>query len=262
MKMSNIINAICLFITACAIGYVIFTRADTSPVIDNSVRNQVLAEAKIIARKVDRDGANHVIVETTNNILPDNLKETEGMYDKAFVDSLTRNIDAKDKEITSLTQISQSLVGKNLQATAALDSANKKVFEYSDKNFYLSYTPTTDSLKAGKFDYRYNQNLNIVEYNKKKWIFGVDRIYTDISSDDPKSTINGVRKISIKRTTKDFAMKLTAKSIYLPVSGVTGSGASVRVRYKRWVVNGSQLYFPQVKQWKPVVGLEFELLNY
>lgn len=246
---------------ACALGYFIFMRVQ-KPVIDNSVKNQVLAEAKIIARKVDREGANHVIVETTNNILPANLKDSDGMYDKAFVDSLTRNIDAKDKEITALTQISQTLLGKNLQAVAALDSANKKKFEFSDKNFYVSYTPTTDSLKSGTFNYRYNQKLNIVEYNQKKWLFGADRIYTDISSDDPNSTINGVRKLSIKRTTKDFAMKLTAKSIYLPNSGMTGSGASVRVRYKRWVVNGSQLYFPQVKQWKPVVGLEFELLNY
>lgn len=262
MTISKVINAICISITVCAVGYLIIMRANVQPTIDNSVKNQVIAEAKIIARKVDKRGIEHTIFEESNNLLPANLQKSEGLYDKGFVDSLVNNTDIQREQITSLQQIVQTVKGKNLQAVAEIDSLHNKIFTYNDSNFKVSYRPSKDSTKAGLFDYTYDQKLNIIGYSNKKWLFGEEHEYTDISTDDPHSTINGSRKITINRTTKDFAVKLTAKSIYMPVSGNMGTGASLRVRYKRWLVSGSQYYFPALRVWKPVVGVEFELLNY
>ena len=262
MTISKLINATCILITVCAIGYLIFTRANVQPTIDNSIKNQVIAEAKIISRQIDKRGIEHTIVDGTNNLLPANLQDSEGMYDKAFVDSVVSVTNIQKDQITSLTQIVQTVKGKNLQAIAKIDSLNHRLYTYSDNNFNVSFRPPVDSTSNGVFDYSYNQKLNIIDYTDKKWLFGKENSYTDISTDDPHSTINGVRKISIKRNTKDFAVKLTAKSIYMPVSGNVGTGASLRVRYKRWLVSGSQYYFPALKVWKPVVGVEFELLNY
>jgi len=247
---------------ACSVGYVIYINAHKPSTIDNSLKNQVVTEAKIISKKIDKNGVEHTIVEETNNVLPKNLINSVEGTDKAFIDSLLEQTDIQKKEILSLTKINQTIQGKNLQAVAVIDSLNNRVFEYSDKNFYVSYTPTPDSTKAGKFNYRYNQDLNLIQYNRKKWFLGENRNYLDISSNDPNGTINGVRKLSVLSEPKDFGVKLTGRTVFLPQSGHIGVGAQLRVRYKKVTATGSNLYFPIIQKWVPVVGLEYDILNY
>jgi len=259
---TSIFNAVCLFIAACSIGWVIYVSTHKPVAIDNSIRNQVVTEAKIISKRIDKNGLEHTIIEETNNILPRNLVASEGQYDNSFVDSLISQTDIQKKEITSLMKVNQTITGKNLQAKAVIDSLNRKTFEYTDSNLYLSYTPTPDSTKAGVFNYRYNQNLNFIQYTRKKWILGADRNYIDISTDEPYSTINGVRKISVLTKPNDFGIKLSSKLVWLPQSGNIGIGGQIRIRYKRVTATGSNLYFPAVQKWVPVVGAEFDLLSY
>jgi hypothetical protein len=228
----------------------------------SKAKDFVEAEAAIIKKKVDKNGLEHTILEETNNVLPKNLMVSGEGHDKAFVDSLIAQTDIQKKEIISLTQINQTITGKNLQATAVIDSLSRRKFEFKDSNLYLSYTPDSDASIAGKFDYRYNQDLNLIEFNRKKWIFGADHNYLDISSNDKKGTINGVKTLSVLRQENAFNAKLTAKSVFMPVSGNVAFGAQVRLRYKRLTATGSHLYFPTMQKWVPVAGLEYDLLNY
>jgi uncharacterized protein YxeA len=225
-------------------------------------KDYVQAEAEFIKKKVDKNGLEHTIVEETNNVLPKNLMVYGEGHDKAFVDSLIAQTDIQKKEIVSLTQINQTIIGKNLQATAVIDSLSRRKFEFKDSNLYLSYTPDSDASIAGKFDYRYNQDLNLIKFNRKKWIFGEDHNYLDISSNDKKGTINGVKTLSVLQEENAFNAKLTAKSVFMPVSGNIAFGAQVRLRYKRLTATGSHLYFPSMQKWVPVAGLEYDLLNY
>ena len=226
----------------------------------SKAKDLVEAEAAIIKKKVDKNGLEHTILEETNNVLPKNLMVSGEGHDKAFVDSLIAQTDIQKKEITSLTQINQTISGKNLRAVATIDSLNKKRFEFEDSNLYVSYTPDGDS--PGLFDYKYNQKLNIIAFNRKKWLLGADRNYLDISSNDIKGTINGVKTLSVLREDKPFNAKLTAKAVFMPVSGDVAFGPQIKVRYKRLTATGSQLYFPSLQKWVPVAGLEYDLLNY
>lgn len=257
--LNKIINAVCLFLAVISVSYVIYNKYFPTPLVDSRAKDYVQAEATIISKKVDKNGIQHTITEETNNVLPKNLIESEGLYDASFVDSLIAQTDIQKKEIISLTQINQSIIGKNLVAKVIIDSMKNKMFEYSDKNIYVSYTPDST---VGKFNYRYNQKLNIVQYNRKKWLLGQDHQFMDISSDDVNSTINGVRRLSVLSRPKSFGITLTAKSIYLPQTGDIGVGAQLRVRYKRMSAAGSNLYFPAVSKWIPVIGAEYDLLNY
>jgi hypothetical protein len=263
MKQNKYIVWVCIIITLCSVWYSYYVSTHLPKSIDNFTKNIVNAEAAIIAKKIDKEGIEHVIVSETNNLLPKNLVQSEGLYDAKFVDSLIAQTDIQKKEITSLTQINQTIIGKNKQAIAVIDSLNKKKFEFSDANLYLSYTPNdSDANVAGKFDYKYNQKLNIIAYNRKKWLLGQDHNYMDIASDDINGTINGVKKLSIAQPPKDFESTITAKTIFLPQSGKVGIGGQLRVRYKRVTGTYSNLYIPQSQKWLPVVGLEYDLLQY
>ena len=221
-NLNKFINALLLFITACSVGYVVFMHLNPNKPIDTKVKDYVQAEATIIAKKVDKNGIQHTIVDETNNILPANLIASNQGYDVAFVDSLIGVTDIQKKEIVSLTQINQTISGKNLKAVAVLDSFKNKTYSYNDKNLYVSFTPDQDSNKVGLFNYKYNQNLNVIQYNRKKWLLGAEKSYIDISSNDTNSTINGVKKLTVLRKDKSFGAKFTAKSVYLPQSGKIG----------------------------------------
>jgi hypothetical protein len=262
MNINRIFNAICLFIAASTICYMVYSKNQSVVTTNDALKKQVVTEAKIISQKIDKNSLQHTIVEETNNILPYNLIDVEDAYSKAFVDSLIAQTDIQKKEIVSLMKVNQTITGKNLQAVAVIDSMNRKKYTFKDNNLFVTYTPDLDSLKAGRFDYSYNQDVNFIQYSRKKWLFGAEHNYIDISSTDPYSTINGVRKLSVQQPDKDFGIKVTARTVYLPQSGNIGVGGQLRVRYKRITATGSILYFPQVQKWIPVARLEYDLLNY
>ena len=259
---NKIINAVLLFVTVCSVGYIIYLHFSKLKAIDSKAKDYVNAEATIISKKVDKQGIEHAIISETNNLLPQNLMIAEQGYDVAFVDSLIINTEILKKEIVSLTQIKQTVEAKNLHATVVIDSLKKMKYEFQDSNIYLSYEPAIDSTKTGLFAYRYNQDLNIIQYNRKKWFLGADHNYMDISTNDKNATINGVRKLSILQEPKTFGVTLTAKSVLLPQTGSYGAGLQLRVRYKKVTATGSNLYFPATAKFIPVIGLEFDLLNY
>lgn len=261
-KIMLVVTITVLIISAGSALYIYYRYKHLPAPANNRAKDFVQAEAAIIKRKIDKNGLEHTIVEETNNVLPKNLMVAGDGYDKGFVDSLINQTDIQRKEITSLTQINQTISGKNLKAVAVIDSLNRRKFEFNDSNLYLSYTPDSDSTRPGTFDYSYNQKLNLIAFNRKKWLLGADHNYLDISSDDKKGTINGVRTLSVLREDKPFNAKLSAKTIFMPISGNVAFGPQIRLRYKRLTATGSHLYFPSLQKWVPVAGLEYDLLNY
>jgi hypothetical protein len=258
--LSKIFNAVCLFVAVAAVACIFFNKTNVRiPDVD---RVAVVAEAKLISKKLDKNGLEHTIVEETNNVLPRNLLLSGEGYDVAYVDSLLAVTDIQKKQITSLATINQTVHAKNLQAVIAIDNLSRKKYEYQDSNLYVSYTPDVDTAKVGLFGYRFNQDLNIISYNSKKWLLGKDRYLIDISSTSKYSTINSVKKLTVPLPENSFNLKLSAKTVYLPVDGNYGVGASVRLKVDRLAVTGSHLYFPRAQKWIPVVGVEFDMLNY
>lgn len=260
--LNKIINAVLIFVTACSLGYIFYLHYSKVKTIDSTAKDYVNAEATIISKKVDKQGIQHAIISETNNLLPQNLMIAEQGYDVAFVDSLIVNTEILKKEIVSLTQIKQTVEAKNLHANVVIDSMRRKKYEFQDSNIYVSYEPSIDSSKTGLFAYRYNQDLNVIQYNRKKWFLGQDHNYMDISTNDKNATINGVRKLSILQEPKKFGVTLTAKTVLLPQTGSYGAGLQLRIRYKKITATGSNLYFPTVEKFIPTIGLEFDVLNY
>jgi hypothetical protein len=243
--------------------YYFYYKYKNPPVtISNKAKDYVQAEAAIISKKVHKNGIEHTIADETKNLLPKNLVESEGLYDKAFVDSLIAETEFQKDRIVSLTQINQTITKEKLQATIVIDSLNRKKFEFQDNNLYLSYTPTVDPNVAGTFDYKYNQKLNIVSANDKKWFLGKDRYLTDISTNDKNSTINGVRTLRIAQPEKKFGATLTGKSVFFPQTGKFAVGSQLRVRYKSVTFTGAEYYFPASGKVVPAAGIEYDFLNY
>jgi hypothetical protein len=248
---------LCISITA--IAYIYFQPTEDKDVISDSKKLEILTEAKLISKKIDRKGLAHTIVEETNSLLPSNLIN-EG-YSNAFVDSLIAETDIQKDEIKALTKINQTIHQDNLKAVQVISTLQEKVYSYTDDNVQLSFK--TDSVNVnGLFGYAINQDLAIREYTKKKWLLGKQREMMDITSTSKFSTINKVNKISFEKKEDNFDITATSKALFLPKTGGYAVGGQLRIRYKNLSATGSNLFFPATNKFVPVIGLEYRLLKF
>jgi hypothetical protein len=259
--LSKIVIGVLLCILVAAIGYIYFQSTQKKPisVIPDSKKLEILTEAKLISKKIDRKGLQHTIVEETNNLLPSNLIESG--YSSEFVDSLIAETDIQRSEIKALTHINQTIKQDNLQAVVVINQLKEKVYEYRDSNVSLSFK--TDSINVnGLFGYQINQDLAIREYSRRKWLLGKQREMMDITSTSKFSTINKVNKISFEKYEDPFDITVTSKFTYLPKSGNAGYGGQLKVSYKNLSASYSNLYFPNSNKFVPIFSAEYKLLKF
>jgi hypothetical protein len=262
MKKSNIIIGILLLAVLSLSAYIYFnTSKKPNVVVSPTKKSEIITEAKLLAKKVDRKGIEHTIVEETNNVLPAGLIDEDATFTNEFVDSLLSETDIQRKQIIALTRVNQTIEAKNLEAVEIIGQLNEKSYEYKDANLSLSFKHDTLSNKS-HFGYVFNQNLDIREYNKRKWILGKEHKMMDISSNTKFSTINGVNKLTFEKKEDNFDITATSKALFLPKSGGYAVGGQLKIRYKNLSATGSNLYFPAKNKFVPVVGLEYRLLKF
>lgn len=259
MKINKIFIGV-LLVTIASLGcYIYFTTSKpANSAVPFSKKTEVVTEAKLLARKVDKKGLKHIIVEETNNVLPANLID-QG-YSNEFVDSLLSETDIQKKEIIALTRLNQSFEADNLKAVKVISTLREKVWEYKDTNLSMSFK--TDSIDNGEFGYSFNQDLDIREYSKRKWFLGKEHQMMDISSTSKFSTINKVNKLTIEKKQDPFDVTASGKALYIPKSGRYGLGSQLRIRYKDLTLTSSNLYFPNNNKWINVYGAEYRILKF
>jgi len=266
--LNKIIYYIIPILLVCLFGFWVYSylNPNTKPLTQKKVsefqKNLIDVKATINKRVVDKDGYSHAVADATKQILSKEQFISGIGYDSIWRDSMINALNIEKSKVISLTQIVQTVSGEKLQAVAVIDSMNKRKFEYQDKNFYVSYSPSTDSTKAGMFAYKYNQKLNMIAYNDKRWFLGRDKYIMDISTDDPNATINGVNTIRVAQPVKSFGAVLTGKTVFFPQSGRIAVGSQIRLRYKSLTLTGAEYYFPSTKKLIPAIGLEYDFLNY
>lgn len=264
MNKNLVFNAICLFIAAVALGYIFLVKSKSIPNTVLPLKTvEATAEAKIIAREVDKKGIEHVITEQTNSVLP------KGMFinpsteeDKRTIDSLLNDSKVKKDLIQSLTQVNYTTQAKNIQAIKVIDSLKKSSFTYKGKDIYLSYTPNIDSTKAGLFDYKLNQSLSIIQYRKGNWLGINPKDYLDISSDDPNTTINSVKKLTIESKSDNFSLDVSGKAGYSFYDKDFNTGPGIRIRLGKTTLTGDYLYNTTRTKFYPWVGIERKLFSF
>ena len=232
------------------------TKVDT---VQPQAKEAVDLEAKIISRKVDEKGLEHVVIEETNRIIGTSELSPEA---KQEIDSLTKVIDIKDKQLKEYTSVNIELRTGLLQATETIDSLNNQVYTYVDKYIDANFIKT-DS--ASFFDFTYNAELKHVKYWERDRIIGlpigVKRNYIDIFSNDPRMTISGAKHLIIESKENPWSLRVGATALYLPNMNLFGYGPRLTVDYLGFGMDAQYLYFPEHREWHPAFSLQYNLLK-
>lgn len=268
--MKNLKNYLMVALILIAVGSIIaalhFKRKSESVVaLPDQVKKQVQAEATIIARKVDKEGLQHVTIKETENIIPidrkDRIAISQGVMDTT-AKALAR-VGILEKQLQSLTIINSTLTAENLKAKQIIKDG-RVAYGYKDKYVNLEYTPpsTTDTLDKGKFDFAYNADLNIVQYWKRNWFLGAKHSYIDIYSNDPRTTVNGVKRLKFEQKQPIFGLRIQAGANYNPQTGSAGFGPAARFDVGRFSIQGNYTYYPESERWRPSINANYDLVRF
>ena len=262
-KLIIIAGCIFLCIAGVLVGLYYKEKYDHRTVVSESVTKQIQAEATIIARDVDKNGLQHVTIEAAKNIIPFS-DVNKVAISKGIMDTTSLALGIQKKQIESLLQINATLRAENLKANQVMTANGTKSYIYKDRFVNLKYTPalTTDSLDAGKFDFTYNADLNITQYWKRKWFLGAKKSYIDMYSNDSRTTVNGVKQLTVEQKQPDFGLRIQAASNYNPQTGSLGFGPAARIDLGRFSIQGNYTYYPESARWRPSINANYDLIRF
>lgn len=262
-KLYVLLGMLALVISGVLVALYYKAKYDNRTVISESVTKQIQAEATIIARDVDKNGLQHVTIEAAKNIIPYN-EVNKVAISKGIMDTTALAIGIQKKQIESLLQVNATLKAENLKATQIIAANGAKAYVYKDKFVNLKYTPpiSIDSLDAGKFDFTYNADLNITQYWKREWFLASKKSYIDIYSNDKRTTINGVKQLTIKQKEPAFGLRIQAAANYNPQTGSMGVGPAARVDLGRLSIQGNYTWYPESDRWRPSINANVDLIRF
>lgn len=260
-----IIIAVCLFFCIAGVLVALFYKAkyDNRTVISESVTKQIQDEATIIARDVDKNGLQHVTIAAAKNIIPYS-DVNKVAISKGIMDTTSLALGIQKKQIENLLQINATLRAENLKANQVIAANGSKSYVYKDKFVNLKYTPpiTQDSLDAGNFDFSYNADLTITQYWKRKWFLGSKKSYIDIYSNDRRTTVNGVKQLTVQQKDASFGLRAQATLNINPETGSYGVGPAVRIDLGRFSVQGNYTWYPESSRWRPSINANYDIIRF
>ncbi len=143
-------------------------------------------------------------------------------------DTLAPALNIAQDKIDELTRAKFTLEGQ-LKATKIELDVNKKARIFYENKYLQIVSNTADST----VDYKYNAIVDVAKYTDRKWLFGKEKTYIDISSPDKNMKINGVehfkKRIDVKP--KRFGLGIQAGYYYVPAANQFYPGFGLGVSY-------------------------------
>lgn len=265
--MKNIlIIGVCVIVTLASVSYSIslLKRINEKDAEKSSVKKAIQVEADIISRKIDKQGFERVTIEAAKNVMPISEVKNSAAIGVGILDTTAMAIGILKKQVKDLLVINTTLKAENLQAKEVSRNGNRYL-SYSDKTLGLSYRPpvTSDTTDKGtlSLDY-YNSELSITQYWKRKWFLGAKKGYIDISTNDIRNTVNGVKQLTVEQKTEKVGIQLQGSVFYNPINSNLGFGPSLRVDVGRLNLQGNYNWFPDEKKWMPGINLNYDLIKF
>ncbi len=117
-----------------------------------------------------------------------------------YADSLERALKISLSKIYQVTK-----VNAELDAKLQLIKHDDGTVTYQDKWLSLQYFPQREELSL-----KYDIALNVVRYNKRRWLLAEKKNYIDIFADDPRVTIKGLNSFTVEeKTSKRFGIGIS-----------------------------------------------------
>lgn len=226
----------------------------------SNIRKQVVTEAKIIARKVDMFGAEHVIIDATQNTYSKaSLKEP--VINVGILDTTAMALNIQKKQILELTRVNARLSANQLQTNYIIDSLQRRTVNYSDKYLTLKYTPNLIDSIAGEIDFSLDVEPVFTKYSDRKWFLGRNKQYVDLSFTDPRVKIGKVDRFVLEQKEPFFKLAIQATSRYDFYDNTIGAGAGANIKLGRVSLQPTYLYFPRTAVWRPTLQVNYDILK-
>jgi len=244
-------------------------RNQLNQIIETETKEEtaIKAEAKIIARKVDKNGLKHVTAEAVGIIIP--RTKAKAAVSIGILDTTAMAIGILKKQVENLTVVNTTLKADKLKAIEERDESNRRFFSYRDKNINARYTPPadpSDSTDKGVFDFQYDNDLTITQYWKRQRVLGLPigtkNSYIDIYSNDPRATIKGVKRLTVKQDQPYLGLRVQGVATYDFQRDVVLPGAGMQFDAGRLSVQGSYAYDFNRDYWVPSVSGRYDLVRF
>lgn len=233
---------------------------------NQSANNQkvVSQAATIINRYIDTSGRNHVVINSSENVLPANWYKNGTAISGGLIDTVAKALDIAKKQLQEVTQIATTTQAQKLKAERMIDSLKRLTYYYKDKYLQLAYRPAAsgDSTDQGQFDFKYNDSLNVIQYWKRKTFLSAKKSYIDIYSNDPRTTINGVKRLVVQQNEPAFGLRVQAVSNYSFSRKLLNVGPGVQFDFKRFSLVGTYYYDFDANSWRPTIGARYDLVRF
>lgn len=251
----NILIAVLAAICLVLIGINLRTPDDAKPEIVKEAKDLVNAEVERVTKKIDQKGFEHAVIDEVENVVNGRSQLTDSA--KILLDSATKLLTIKDRQIEQLITVNATLKAENLQAIKT-----EKGFSYQDRWTKIDFFSPKDSADTGRFNFSYNADLNHAEYWKRKWFLAPKKHYIDFWISDTRATINGVKRIKFAAKEPFIKSKLNAVSFYNGVDNRIYFGGNAEIEMGRVGLSGSYLYSPVEDRWYPFFSGKYRLLNF
>lgn len=235
---------------------------------EKTTRNIVASTQPALIQKTikeyrDSANRNHTVIENVPTV-----KET---LDKLmpFVDSVSKALDVKPKQVESVIVVPTETQAKQVAfMQKKVDSLQRLTYYYKDKYLQLAIRSgnPADTTDKGDFDFKYNAELAISQYWKRRKFLGIGlgakQSYIDISSDDPRTTIMGVKKYTVKQKQPSFGLRVQAIQNYSFISNSASTGLRASFDLRHLSFTGGYYYNWQLRQWRPSVSVGYDIIRF
>lgn len=219
-------------------------------------------DAKVDAKFVDKLQQQHVTFNTTANQIGGKIVAVS----KPLLDSIAGLSNVKASDITDWKQINASTEARALKAEKQVDSLKKTIyFIYKDKYVNIAYHPADSTDTTGTFDFKYDASLTATSYIKRTKFLGLPigpvNSYTDIYSNDPRTTINGLKTFSVKEQQPFFGLRIQAGGSYSFRQKTYLFGPAAQLYLDRFSVTGTYYYSPIDNRFSPSIGARYDIFR-
>lgn len=216
-------------------------------------------------RYTDAEGNQHVLLQDGKNVISKaEIKNPERPTN--IIDSSAMLLKIAAEKIQQVTQINSLTRDSLLKARKEINSLSRRLsYFYSDAFVKLRFTPpldTSDINDNGTFDFAYNANLIITQYQKRNWFLGAKKSYIDISSKDPRTTIMGVKQLTVQQQTPQFGLRIQGSANYNVSTGNGGFGPAVRVDLGRFSLQGNYMRYPMLGKWYTAITGNYDIIRF
>lgn len=234
------------------IAWLYFTKADPEPKsVTKAAKDRVDIDVDIINKKVGENGIERALIDDAKQVLGIGDELTDSS--KKEVDSLKSLLKIKDNQLIAYTQIVSRFKDSLMKAKNIGDS----VFTYSDKYASISFNRPNET-----FSLQYDAQVNMAEYWKREWFLAPKKRYVELWMNDPRATINGVKRLRVEPKPDNFALKMKGVGVYNGKHQEAYFGPSIEIETKRFEYEGQYLYDYGNNKWYPGFRVGFKLYEF